>query len=39
VQDKDEARKLVRRSLRLRATARKRIGVSYHFRELTDPND
>jgi hypothetical protein len=39
VQDKDEARKVVRRSLRRRATARKRIGVSYRFRELIDPND
>ena len=36
--DKDEARKLVRRSLRRRATARKRIGVSYRFRELVHPN-
>jgi hypothetical protein len=37
--DKDEARKLVWRSLRRRATARKRVGVSYRFRELIDPND
>jgi len=36
---KDEARKLVRRSLRCRATARKRIGVSYDFHELIDPKD
>ncbi len=39
VQDKDDARKLVRRSLRRRTTVRKRIGVSYRFRELIDPND
>jgi hypothetical protein len=39
VENKEEARKLVRRSLRRRATARKRIGVSYRFRELIDPND
>jgi hypothetical protein len=39
VQDKDETRKLVRRDLRRRATACKRIGVSYHFREPIDPND
>jgi hypothetical protein len=39
VQDQDEARKLVRRSLRRRATARGRIGVSSRFRELIDPND
>jgi hypothetical protein len=39
VENKDEARKPVRRNLRRRATARKRIGVSYQFRELIDPND
>jgi hypothetical protein len=38
VENKDEARKLVRRSLRCRTTARKRIGVSYRFRELIDSN-
>ena len=32
-----EARNLVRHSLRRRATAKKRIGVSYRFRELIDP--
>jgi hypothetical protein len=35
--DAAEARKLVQRSLRRRATAKKRIGVSYNFRELIDP--
>jgi hypothetical protein len=35
--DAVEARKLVRHSLRRRATAKKRIGVSYRFRELIDP--
>lgn len=35
--DKAEARKLVQRSLRRRATAPRRIGVSYRIRELTDP--
>jgi hypothetical protein len=35
--DQDEARKLVRHSLRRRGTAKKRIGVSYRFRELCDP--
>jgi len=29
----------VRRSLRRRATARQRIGVSYLFRELCDPGE
>jgi hypothetical protein len=37
VGDEAEARKLVRNTLRRRATARKRIGVSYLFRELVDP--
>ena len=37
VQDKDEARKLVWRSLRRRATARKRIGVSYRFPQQERP--
>jgi hypothetical protein len=35
--DETQARKLVHRSLRRRATAKKRIGVSYRFRELVDP--
>jgi hypothetical protein len=35
--DQAKARTLVRNSLRRRATARQRIGVSYRFRELTDP--
>jgi len=39
MQDQDEARKLVRRSLRRRATAQKHVGVSYRFCELIDPND
>lgn len=36
--DEDEARKLVHKTLRRRATARKRIGVPYRFRELIDPS-
>jgi hypothetical protein len=35
--DDAEAKKLVHRCLRRRATARERIGVSYRFRELIDP--
>jgi hypothetical protein len=35
--DQTEARKIVQNSLRRRATARKRIGVSYCFRELAVP--
>jgi hypothetical protein len=35
--DEAEARKLVHKTLRRRATARKRIGVPYRFRELIDP--
>ncbi len=35
--DEADARKLVQRSLRRRATAPRRIGVPYRFRELTDP--
>jgi hypothetical protein len=35
--DEDGARKVVHQALRRRATAKKRIGVSYRFRELTDP--
>lgn len=35
--DEAEARKLVHKTLRRRATARKRIGVPYRFRELVDP--
>jgi hypothetical protein len=34
--DEAEARRLVQRSLRRRATAPRRIGVPYRFRELTD---
>lgn len=33
------ARQLVRKVLRRRATAKKRIGVSYQFRELLDPRE
>ena len=35
--DEAEARKLVRQSLRRRGTARKRIGVGYELKELSDP--
>jgi hypothetical protein len=35
--DEAEARKLVQHTLRRRATAKKRIGVPYRFRELVDP--
>jgi len=38
VRDETEARKLVRESLRRRATAKRRIGVAYTFRQLTDPH-
>lgn len=38
VQDEAEAKKLVRESLRRRATARKRIGVAYRFCQLIDPH-
>lgn len=38
VRDETEARKLVRESLRRRATARKRIGVLYRFCQLLDPH-
>jgi|SRR5579884_1919281 len=34
--DEAEAKKLVQRSLRRRATAPRRIGVPYRFRELID---
>ena len=37
VQDEAEAKKLVGESLRRRATAKRRIGVAYQFRELFDP--
>lgn len=37
VNDEAEARNLVHRTLRRRGTAKKRIGVSYRFRELIDP--
>ncbi len=33
-----EARKLVRESLRRRASAKRRIGVAYQFRQLNDPH-
>jgi hypothetical protein len=36
-QDEVQAEKLVRDTLRRRATARKRIGVSYRFCQLIDP--
>ena len=35
--DRDEARRIVRRSFQRRRTARKRIGVCYRIRELSDP--
>lgn len=35
--DEAEARRLVHKTLRRRATAKKRIGIPYRFRELTDP--
>jgi predicted DNA-binding WGR domain protein len=38
VQDEAQAKKLVRETLRRRATARKRIGVPYRFRQLVDPH-
>jgi hypothetical protein len=38
VQDEVQARKLVRETLRRRATARKRIGVPYRFCQLIDPH-
>lgn len=38
VQDEAGARKLVRETLRRRATAKRRIGVAYEFRELIDPS-
>lgn len=38
VRDENEARKVVRESLRRRATARRRIGVAYRFRQLIDPH-
>jgi hypothetical protein len=37
--DEAEARQLVRKTLRRRASARKRIGVSYRFHELVDPSE
>lgn len=36
VRDEAEARKLVSQNLRRRATAKRRIGVAYQFRELED---
>jgi hypothetical protein len=38
VQDETQARRLVRETLRRRATARKRIGVPYRFCQLIDPH-
>jgi hypothetical protein len=35
--DEAEARKLVQKTLRRRASAKKRIGLPYRFRELVDP--
>lgn len=35
--DEAEARQVVRHCLRRRATATKRLGVGYRFRELVDP--
>jgi hypothetical protein len=37
VSSESEARKLVRETLRRRASAKKRIGVPYRFCELRDP--
>ena len=37
VRDEGEARKLVRDNLLRRATAKRRIGVAYQFRQLVDP--
>ena len=37
VRDEHERRKLVLENLRRRATAKRRIGVAYQFRELADP--
>jgi hypothetical protein len=37
VNDEEDARQLVPETLRRRASAKKRIGVSYSFRELVDP--
>ncbi len=37
VQNENEARKLVRENLRRRATAERRIGVAYEFRQFVDP--
>ncbi|MGO9402871.1 MAG: hypothetical protein ACLPVW_05290 [Terriglobales bacterium] len=38
VKDESEARKLVRENLRRRATAKRRIGVAYQFRQLIEPH-
>jgi hypothetical protein len=37
VSGEEDARQLVRKTLRRRATAKRRIGVSYRFCELADP--
>ncbi|HTR35011.1 MAG TPA: WGR domain-containing protein [Bryobacteraceae bacterium] len=38
VANEGEAKKLVRESLRRRASAKRRIGVAYQFRQLNDPH-
>lgn len=38
VEDEVQAKKLVRESLRRRASAKRRIGVAYKFRQLNDPH-
>jgi hypothetical protein len=38
VQDESQANKLVRDTLRRKASARKRIGVPYRFCQLIDPH-
>lgn len=35
--DREEAKRIVKRSFQRRKSARKRIGVSYRIRELSDP--
>ncbi len=38
VENEAEAKKLVRETLRRRASAKRRIGVAYQFRQLNDPH-
>jgi len=38
VKDENQAKKLVRETLRRRSTARKRMGVPYRFCQLIDPH-